>query len=475
MDEYRCAEGCKKQLYGQVEYCPWCGRKLGRITPAPQNPPKQSTIAQKPQPQPKLQVSTPVQVSPESEIGAARAARNKAPVVRDLEVVKAAPKESIARELKKELVREPVAREEAAVLPPTPEDSSTKYLVIGIGLVIAIMIAVMMSGSKEPKTTVANTEPEKSKATAKAKVTSPQKEKPAVEVRIDYALAEKAVREMLAAQSANDDIRFSDSKGNLDRLLKPPHQNRKAAREFNVEGLRLLFRNEFVPATQQFQLGTEADPGDVELRANLGFAKLKAGDGVGAIRAVIGALALSSDRVASWTALGQSLAATGDEENAIAAFHVGLRFTGNKEKIAQQFRVLRDREQNEKVVAALTRFLAQIDASPNERASPMAEPVRSRAARPVQVDTPAPNSPVRTIAVPSQPPAVESGSKPFSNSVVSDILDDGETCMAAKKFDCAITNARSALRIEPGSSRAQGLKQRAESEQQKTLESISIK
>lgn len=61
-----------------------------------------------------------------------------------------------------------------------------------------------------------------------------------------------------------------------------------------------------------------------------------------------------------------------------------------------------------------------------------------------------------------------------NNDFVAGALDDGDACMAKKKYDCAITDAKSALRIEPGNARAQSLKQRAETEQKRALESITI-
>lgn len=60
------------------------------------------------------------------------------------------------------------------------------------------------------------------------------------------------------------------------------------------------------------------------------------------------------------------------------------------------------------------------------------------------------------------------------SEMISAILDEGEGCFAAKKFDCAISSANAALRIKQGDGRAISLKDRASAGQKMALESVTI-
>lgn len=78
----------------------------------------------------------------------------------------------------------------------------------------------------------------------------------------------------------------------------------------------------------------------------------------------------------------------------------------------------------------------------------------------------------------SRQPASESVSgaaqMPSNSGAINGMLDDGESCFAKKKYDCAITDAKSALLIDPSNARALALKQRAEAESKRAMESITI-
>jgi len=77
--------------------------------------------------------------------------------------------------------------------------------------------------------------------------------------------------------------------------------------------------------------------------------------------------------------------------------------------------------------------------------------------------------------VPSSKPITEQNQEYSSNaSELAAIVDEGEACFNKKKFDCAISAASSALRLNPTYARAVDLKRRAEAEQKRALDSISI-
>lgn len=95
------------------------------------------------------------------------------------------------------------------------------------------------------------------------------------------------------------------------------------------------------------------------------------------------------------------------------------------------------------------------------------------------------NSVLATLAPPPRPSAEPGGAlskrvgvQPQDDSskalALAAIVDEGEGCFNKKKFDCAISAAGSALRLDPGYARAVDLKRRAEAEQRRALDSISI-
>ena len=70
-----------------------------------------------------------------------------------------------------------------------------------------------------------------------------------------------------------------------------------------------------------------------------------------------------------------------------------------------------------------------------------------------------------------QPPPVQSTQLA---AIAAAAIEDGEKCLRAKQYDCAIANANSALRVEPASVRAKRLKGDAEDAQRRALSSIKI-
>lgn len=75
---------------------------------------------------------------------------------------------------------------------------------------------------------------------------------------------------------------------------------------------------------------------------------------------------------------------------------------------------------------------------------------------------------------PERPKAVQT-STAVPTAAVSGALGDGETCFNQKRYDCAVSSANAVLRMDAGNSRAVDLKRRAELEQKRALDSISIR
>lgn len=110
--------------------------------------------------------------------------------------------------------------------------------------------------------------------------------------------------------------------------------------------------------------------------------------------------------------------------------------------------------------------------------------------------TPEPVKPVRApvVASPAKPAPIAVSAKPTDSAAsrrvvpqtqapasnpnkaaIAAMLGDANGCMASKRYECAITNARSILRLDPANAEAVQLEQRANAAQNQALQSISIR
>jgi hypothetical protein len=102
------------------------------------------------------------------------------------------------------------------------------------------------------------------------------------------------------------------------------------------------------------------------------------------------------------------------------------------------------------------------------------------AAPPVVADKPKPAvvsiAPARVPAPPpvtvDQAPAAKAANP--MQAAIDGTLEEGEKCMARKKYDCAITNANTVLRLDPGNPRGAEMKRRAKDAQDRALSEINI-
>ena len=248
---------------------------------------------------------------------------------------------------------------------------------------------------------------------------------------------------MLDAVRNGNDTSVTAARRQLDLLILPTHGDRKKARFENDEALKSLKNDDAQGAINRLLVAANADPADQEILNNLGFALYKADRLADAKLAMIAALALAPERASAWSNLALILANEGKTEDALSAFRLTYRYSQNTqktriflEKLAQEDTSLAVRETASRALNAIPEVAPPYN--------PPSAPVRAPA--PVQVNNPA----------------------------ILGMLEDGEDCMKKKKYDCAITNAKAALRLDVTNTSARSLLQRAESEQKKAMESISI-
>lgn len=167
------------------------------------------------------------------------------------------------------------------------------------------------------------------------------------------------IQRMLTQSVANDNAGLNVIRQKLDNLAKPARQNMKEARALNQQGLDALKRNDYPAAAAAFQKAQEADPADVEISGNLGYANLKIGQFKRAEHQLVYAISLSPSRSSSWFNLGQVYGAQGETEKAAGAFANAYRFSQNRAKTEEFMRqALTAPENNNATRAALQRALA---------------------------------------------------------------------------------------------------------------------
>lgn len=115
----------------------------------------------------------------------------------------------------------------------------------------------------------------------------------------------------------------------------PVRGDRKLARAANGRGLAALQSGRIPDAVRGFAEAHRADPADVEVLNNLGYAHLMQGDYDSARPYMLSALALTPERSAAWANLGQIQAMKGETQDAVASFINTYRFSQNRSKTHQ--------------------------------------------------------------------------------------------------------------------------------------------
>ena len=115
-------------------------------------------------------------------------------------------------------------------------------------------------------------------------------------------------------------------------------RDRATARSANAEGKAALQRADYSQAIISFKRGVEADPVDIELLNNLGYALSEGGQQADALTVLGEVLRRAPRRTAAWANLSTSLAELGQPEQAKFALMAGLHFSGQRERTIEFLR-----------------------------------------------------------------------------------------------------------------------------------------
>jgi hypothetical protein len=145
------------------------------------------------------------------------------------------------------------------------------------------------------------------------------------------------VMNMLTARKNNNTQQILSLQAEIDALPKSNRGDRKLAREKNKLGLAAFQSGNFAKAIILFQEGANADPGDIELFNNQGYALMMNGQLDEAKSKLIEAIAMKASRGAAWENLGQVFAKQGDKDSAVACFQITYIFSRAPEKTVVYF------------------------------------------------------------------------------------------------------------------------------------------
>ena len=147
--------------------------------------------------------------------------------------------------------------------------------------------------------------------------------------------------------------KFQFVKHRAEKSLPPKQGNRKIARVANDRGLSYLQGGRIGDAINTFQEAHRANPADIEIVNNLGFAYLLNNDPVSAENYLLIALTQRWDRSAAWGNLGQAYAKKGLMPDAVASFSNAYRFSRDLNQTHSYFLGMMEKEKDANLKLAL--------------------------------------------------------------------------------------------------------------------------
>jgi tetratricopeptide (TPR) repeat protein len=136
--------------------------------------------------------------------------------------------------------------------------------------------------------------------------------------------------------------------------LRPKQGNRKIARVANDRGLSHLQGGRIADAIYNFQQAYRANPADIEIVNNLGYAYFLNNDLVSAENYLLLALTtIRWDRAAAWGNLGQVYVKKGQMVDAVSSFNNAYRFSGDLNQTHSYFLAMMEKSDDVNLKQAL--------------------------------------------------------------------------------------------------------------------------
>jgi Flp pilus assembly protein TadD len=150
------------------------------------------------------------------------------------------------------------------------------------------------------------------------------------------AVAGATARGLVAAAITGDTAALQNNIVQL-QAQQPARGDRKRARQLNDQGLALFQRANYRSAAEIFRQAHRADGGDAEIRENLGYSLMQAGELAEAERALLSALEIAPQRATAWGSLGHIYAKHGKHREAVALLLTAYRFAADRSKALEVY------------------------------------------------------------------------------------------------------------------------------------------
>jgi hypothetical protein len=210
-----------------------------------------------------------------------------------------------------------------------------------------------------PAAREAQTEPAAAKLATAAPEPAPSPARSAAVTQPAAPIAGTSARSLVSAALDRNDEALERISKEL-RARPPERGNRTLARSLNERGLALSRAQNHANAAAVFRQAHAADPGDAEIRENLGFALLKAGQLGEAESATVSALEIGPARATAWGSLGYIYAKQGRREDAIALLRAAHRVAPDPSRVLQTYARQAETENDPRVRAVLAEAVTRI-------------------------------------------------------------------------------------------------------------------
>jgi Flp pilus assembly protein TadD len=183
------------------------------------------------------------------------------------------------------------------------------------------------------------------------------------------SVAAPSVETLVAAAIAGDQKKLQQVTEELKSRPRLARGDRRAARQFNEQGLALWQRQRVAEAAPLFRQAHEADPSDAEIAENLGYALLKTGDVAQAEHAILDALALGPERASAWGSLGLIYAKQSKHREGVSCVLTAYRLANNQKRALDVYSRLAATDEDPKVRAMLAEVITRLSAPQDAKRS----------------------------------------------------------------------------------------------------------
>lgn len=246
-------------------------------------------------------------------------------------------------------------RPQRKIVEPSGNKKRWRYY-LAVMAVALLLVAIFRGTHTEKVQSAAVVQPEVEK-------TVPPQPVQTTDNRLTPAAGKGVLLGMLAAANKGDAVALDASLREIEFVASPAVGDRKAARLANESGLAALKNQDYSAAIASFKLGLAADPSDVEVLNNLGFALYLSGDLIDSKGVIEQCLLYAPQRAAAWVNLGDIFFKEGRYDEGANAYLLAYKFTKKRERLYKFVEGLAENDPDPHVRMFYTRVLGALQQS----------------------------------------------------------------------------------------------------------------